>query len=335
MPGKMPLSEEETAKIEQVVAAYTLDLNEGSEWFSFGTNHRRCMRKIKSNLIVPLLDHADDNRFSLVTPSSATVDYIFTSPTRFTERQIIMMPDPNMPAWKAPGLLWYRARFIERRKQYEHTDREYEFGWLGRLGYTTTDVPDILQIPKIVQGNQRDTNFRGPDMLGNVRLPFHLKPGDPDHKNPQLEAIFSAAIPHVADILAAFDHNCPHILGEELSLEGSILNDLALGDVVPRSSNGPEALAAMFAVIPLSVAHSGKWAAHMQQLNSAHSFYDPDFRPLTFRCLNGPQVETEPVPQGVGNEIEQQPERRMKITKSKKKSGYPGYVEIDSDGNEL
>ncbi|KAJ7900585.1 hypothetical protein B0H14DRAFT_3123743 [Mycena olivaceomarginata] len=55
MPGKMPLSEEETAKIEQVVAAYTLDLNEGSEWFSFGTNHRRRMRKIQSNLIVPLL----------------------------------------------------------------------------------------------------------------------------------------------------------------------------------------------------------------------------------------------------------------------------------------
>jgi hypothetical protein len=49
-----------------------------------------------------------------------------------------------------------------------------------------------------------------------------------------------------------------HVLGEELSLEGSILNDLALGDVVPRSSDGPEALAAIFAVIPLSVAHSGK-----------------------------------------------------------------------------
>ncbi|KAJ7810211.1 hypothetical protein B0H14DRAFT_2864207 [Mycena olivaceomarginata] len=70
-----------------------------------------------------------------------------------------------------------------------------------------------------------------------------------------------------------------HILGEELSLDGSILNDLALGVVVPRSGDGPEALAAMFAAIPLSAAHSGKWAAHMQQFNGAHSFYDPDFCP--------------------------------------------------------
>ncbi|KAJ7888855.1 hypothetical protein B0H14DRAFT_2692500, partial [Mycena olivaceomarginata] len=46
---------------------------------------------------------------------------------------------------------------------------------------------------------------------GNVCLPFNPKPDDPDHKNPELEAIFSAAIPHVADILAAFDHNHPAI----------------------------------------------------------------------------------------------------------------------------
>ncbi|KAJ7805361.1 hypothetical protein B0H14DRAFT_2611449 [Mycena olivaceomarginata] len=100
----------------------------------------------------------------------------------------------------------------------------------------------------------------------------------------------------------------------------------------------------------------------MQQFNGAHSFYDPDFCPPTFHHLNGPQVETKPVPQGVGNKIKQQPARRMKkkdllpsiprrknpcrkpagsitkpgqVTKSKKKSRYPGYVEIDSGGNEL
>jgi hypothetical protein len=42
-------------------------------------------------------------------------------------------------------------------------------------------------------------------------MSVYLKPDDPDHKNPELEAIFSAAIPHVADILAAFDHNYPVI----------------------------------------------------------------------------------------------------------------------------
>ncbi|KAJ7859599.1 hypothetical protein B0H14DRAFT_2746189, partial [Mycena olivaceomarginata] len=185
--------------------------------------------------------------------------------------------------------------------------------------------------------------------IGNVRLPFYLKPDDPDHKNLELEAIFSTAIPHffankktidihreagdwmrslclvptpelvavlieplgnllkhelLADMLQPERHRrvmavgsalfqllaVQHILGEELSLDGSILNDLALGDVVPRSSDGPEALAAMFAAIPSSAAHSGKWAPHMQQFNGAHSFYDPDFCHPTFRRLNGPQV---------------------------------------------
>ncbi|KAJ7331438.1 hypothetical protein DFH08DRAFT_814744 [Mycena albidolilacea] len=100
----------------------------------------------------------------------------------------------------------------------------------------------------------------------------------------------------------------------------------------------------------------------MEQFNGAHSFYDPEFCSPTFRRLNGPHAATELVPHGAGNEIEQQPARRMKkkdlspsipqrknprrkpagsvtkpvqVTKSKKKCRYPGYVEIDSDGNEL
>jgi hypothetical protein len=44
-----------------------------------------------------------------------------------------------------------------------------------------------------------------------------------------------------------------HMLGEKLSLNGSIIKDLALGDVVPCPSDGPEDLAA----IPSSAAHSG------------------------------------------------------------------------------
>ncbi|KAJ7844226.1 hypothetical protein B0H14DRAFT_2585293 [Mycena olivaceomarginata] len=129
----------------------------------------------------------------------------------------------------------------------------------------------------------------------------------------------------------------------------------------------------MFAAIPLSAAHSGKWAAHMQQFNSAHSFYDPDFCPPTFRRLNGPQVEKKPVPQAADNkpakrmkikslasrrsELTNDPEKDLsssipqrknprrkpagsitkpvQVTKSKKKSRYPGYIDIDSDGNEL
>ncbi|KAJ7893098.1 hypothetical protein B0H14DRAFT_2559921 [Mycena olivaceomarginata] len=335
----------------------------------------------------------------------------------FTERQIIMMPNPNMPDWKAP--------------KYERTAREYEFEWLEWNDETLFHSSDDLDIPPLMLRiccrsrkvcEEINAIQLSAAQIGNVRLPFYLKPDDPEHKNLELEAIFSTAIHHVADILATFDHNHPviesfmqfvaskktidihreleavlmeplgnllkhelladmlqtkrhrwvmavgfalfqplavqHILGEELSLDGGILNDLALGDVVPRSSDGPEALAAMFAAIPLSAAHSGKWAAHMQQFNGAHSFYDPDFCLPIFRRLNGPQVEKKPVPQAPGNK----PAKRMKkkdlsssipqrknprrkpagsitkpvqVTKSKKKSRHPGYIEIDSDGNEL
>jgi hypothetical protein len=39
---------------------------------------------------------------------------------------------------------------------------------------------------------------------------------------------------------------------------------------------------------------------------------DPEFCSPTFRRLNGPQAATELVPHGAGNEIKQQPARRMK-----------------------
>ncbi|KAJ7318299.1 hypothetical protein DFH08DRAFT_819907 [Mycena albidolilacea] len=136
-----------------------------------------------------------------------------------------------------------------------------------------------------------------------------------------------------------------HMLGEKLSLNGSILKDLALGDVVPCPSDGPEDLAA----IPSSAAHSGEWAAHMQQVNVAHLFYDPNFCPLIFRRLNGPQVETEPLARWMKKRfiaffsrrknLRRKPAGSMtkpvQVTKSKKKSIYPGYVEIDTHGNEL
>jgi hypothetical protein len=48
-------------------------------------------------------------------------------------------------------------------------------------------------------------------LIFRLGMSAYLKPDDPDHKNPELEAIFSAAIPHVTDILAAFDHNYPVI----------------------------------------------------------------------------------------------------------------------------
>ncbi|KAJ7865363.1 hypothetical protein B0H14DRAFT_3600025 [Mycena olivaceomarginata] len=239
--------------------------------------------------------------------------------------------------------------------------------------------------------------------IGNVRLPFYLKPDDPDHKNLELEAIFSAAIPHVADILATFDHNHPviesfmqffankktidihreggdwmrslclvptpeleavlmeplgnllkhelladmlrperhrrvmavgsalfqllavqHILGEELSLDGSILTDLALGDVVPRSSDGPEALAAMFAAIPLS-------AAHMEKKLVPQAAGNKPAKRMKKKDLSSSIPQRKNPRRKPAGSIT----KPVQVTKSKKKSRYPGYIDIDSDGNEL
>ncbi|KAJ7321132.1 hypothetical protein DFH08DRAFT_818936 [Mycena albidolilacea] len=111
-----------------------------------------------------------------------------------------------------------------------------------------------------------------------------------------------------------------HMLGEKLSLNGSILKDLALGDVVPRPSDGPEALAAT----PSSAVHSGEWAAHMQQLNIAHLFYDPV--PPIFCRLNGPQVETEPLARWMKRKL--LASRRSELTNDPEKDLSPSFPDI-------
>ncbi|KAJ7836080.1 hypothetical protein B0H14DRAFT_2589939 [Mycena olivaceomarginata] len=213
---------------------------------------------------------------------------------------------------------------------------------LGIAAMKTTSRDCLLldEYPKSVRGNQRNPTFRDPGFLPTRRQLICLVP------TPELEAVLMEPLGNLlkhellADMLRPERHRrvmavgsalfqllaVQHILGEELSLDGSILTDLALGDVVPRSSDGPEALAAMFAAIPLSAATVG--------------------------------MEKKLVPQAAGNK----PAKRMKkkdlsssipqrknprrkpagsitkpvqVTKSKKKSRYPGYIDIDSDGNEL
>jgi hypothetical protein len=39
-----------------------------------------------------------------------------------------MVPDPNVPDWKAPATRWYPATFIERHKN-AAPHNEYEFRW--------------------------------------------------------------------------------------------------------------------------------------------------------------------------------------------------------------
>ncbi|KAJ7240717.1 hypothetical protein C8J57DRAFT_1527386 [Mycena rebaudengoi] len=49
-------------------------------------------------------------------------------------------------------------------------------------------------------------NFEDPTQIGNICLPFYMIPDDPNHKNPTLTAIFDAALPLVAEILASWNN---------------------------------------------------------------------------------------------------------------------------------
>jgi hypothetical protein len=189
-----------------------------------------------------------------------------------------------------------------------------------------------------------------------------MLPDHPDHKNPELEEIFEAAIPQVAKILVDFDPGHPVIgnfkeyiksvkaterrrgvsdwmrtfglaptpemevvlsspltslldygllsdipeserqervlgvgavllqllavqneLREPLNLNGDILDDLITERVVSCLSDGPRALAVMFGAIPLRKGTTGEVTAQMLRFNKAHTIYDPEFRPPTFR----------------------------------------------------
>jgi hypothetical protein len=46
---------------------------------------------------------------------------------RFRPNQIVMVPSPQFPSWKAPDVLWYPARFIERHEDRAGKKDEYEF----------------------------------------------------------------------------------------------------------------------------------------------------------------------------------------------------------------
>ncbi|KAF7377270.1 hypothetical protein MSAN_00147300 [Mycena sanguinolenta] len=136
----------------------------------------------------------------------------------FKWRQIVMVPDPNVPDWKASGVLWYPARFIERHPKHERTTLEYEFEWMecndGILFHSSDDatIPALIyrvfyrsrKFCEEINGVQLSEN-----QIGKVRLPFYMKPDDPEHNNPELTTIFNAAIPQVARILQEFDNAHP------------------------------------------------------------------------------------------------------------------------------
>jgi hypothetical protein len=117
-----------------------------------------------------------------------------------------------------------------------------------------------------------------------------------------------------------------HELREPLNLNGDILEDLITGRVVRYLSDGPAALEAMFGAIPWPAGNSDTLAGRMEGFKRTHAFYDPGFRPPTFR-RDDPSifVPTAAIPiqlkrKGDGDiEEERKPAKRPKTSKKTKK----------------
>ncbi|KAJ6479615.1 hypothetical protein C8R45DRAFT_933424 [Mycena sanguinolenta] len=100
--------------------------------------------------------------------------------------------------------------------------RKYEFEW-----FECTDGIEDIDLTA--------------EQLGKVHLPLYLRPGYPEHKNPELTAIFTAATTPITKILAAFDITHPGVAdfmqyfrGKKLAERRRGLNDrLARLQLVP------------------------------------------------------------------------------------------------------
>ncbi|KAJ7131757.1 hypothetical protein C8R43DRAFT_956965 [Mycena crocata] len=181
-----------------------------------------------------------------------------------------------------------------------------------------------------------------------------------DHSNPRLSAIFEAAIPQVAEILAAWDNAHPVIakferrrkagdwmstlrslvptpelevvlapplatlmehrllaelvddernaralgvgsallqllavqieLEEPLNLNGDLISDLRDRTVVPCPTDGDKALEAMFVAAPgVNSSNLAAWLKKMLRFKKAHTIFDQEFCPPTFRREYPPQ----------------------------------------------
>ncbi|KAF8143789.1 hypothetical protein K438DRAFT_1783428 [Mycena galopus ATCC 62051] len=122
-----------------------------------------------------------------------------------------MVPDPNVPDWRAAGVLWYPATFVKHHKKVA-PNHEYEFQCTNGTVYQSKDsvLPSsIVQRFTHERGLWEDIEYVNltVKMLGKIRLPFYMHPDHPRHKNHELADIFSAEILQIAEILTAFDSN--------------------------------------------------------------------------------------------------------------------------------
>ncbi|KAF7341465.1 hypothetical protein MVEN_01883800 [Mycena venus] len=135
----------------------------------------------------------------------------------FKPGQIVLIPSPHVPNWRAAGVLWYPARFIECHKDRAGQKDEYEFRWLhctdgATFNSAISDLPLTMQrtfsrTRKFCQ--EIDEVQLTENQMCTIRMPRYLDPAYQYHTNPTLTAIFNTAVPQVAEILAKFDTSHP------------------------------------------------------------------------------------------------------------------------------
>ncbi|KAJ7653718.1 hypothetical protein DFH06DRAFT_1133850 [Mycena polygramma] len=112
--------------------------------------------------------------------------------------------------WASPDVLWYPAQFVQHHRRRPNQFNEYEFRWLACKDGTLYISGDSMLPVLMLQTNFRSRKFLqeirevqlAEEQIGQIRLPFYMKPDYPGHKNPVLSSIFDAALPTVAKILA-------------------------------------------------------------------------------------------------------------------------------------
>jgi hypothetical protein len=69
-----------------------------------------------------------------------------------------MVPDPNMPDWKGPDVLWYPAKFVKRNKK-APPHEEYEFRWFECTDGTVYQSEHSILPPGILRTFRRGRKF--------------------------------------------------------------------------------------------------------------------------------------------------------------------------------
>ncbi|KAJ7660274.1 hypothetical protein DFH06DRAFT_1401711 [Mycena polygramma] len=133
----------------------------------------------------------------------------------FNLNEIVMLPYPAAPDWKADDVLWYPARFVKRGSA--GTAREFKFKWLQCDWLIRTD-PDAF--PNLIpQTYQRGREFceevssvvLKSSQIGKIRLPSYMEPEMSAPDDHPLIGIFAGSVTRLSVVLGDFNPAHPVI----------------------------------------------------------------------------------------------------------------------------